>query len=72
MPSIVFITSILPERTAKSAGSPPSWTANSPELRWMSAEVRARRSRFAGGSVENKGTVDTSSIVNINFAFSKS
>ena len=32
LPLTTFTTSILPASTAKSAGSPPSWTAYSPGL----------------------------------------
>ena len=65
MPSIVFTTSILPLRTANSARSPPSGTANSPGPRWRSADVRASRSSSAAGSPANSGTAATSSIVNM-------
>jgi hypothetical protein len=65
-PSKVLTTSIRPDSTAKSARSPPSWTANSPARRLTSAEVRTSRSSALSGSVENSGTARTSSIVSMN------
>src|SRR5216684_2815948 len=65
IPSNVLITSILPDTTAYSARSPPSWTANSPAHRCRSAHVCARCSSSSSGSVENSGIARMSSIVSM-------
>ena len=65
IPSNNFTTSIFPDKTAKSARSPPSGTANSPTPRCRSADVRTRRSISASASAENDGIARTSSVVNM-------
>src|SRR4030095_14591591 len=65
MPSIRLVTSILPERTANSARSSPSWTAYSPAASWMSAALLAKFARSSADSVENSGTAASSSVVSM-------
>src|SRR5919197_4073761 len=63
IPSTDLTGSIRPSSTAKSARSSPSFAANSPGARVMSAATRASLSRASASRAENTGTAAMSSAV---------